>query len=80
MPEAGLQERSERLAARVDALAAALHECGVPDEEAFRLLGHASTAVLQALTLELLFAPAAPEPAAAPAGEPRRERSLPLAA
>lgn len=74
-----LQERSERLAARIDALAAALHECGASEEAAARLLGHASTAVLQALTLELLLAPPA-IPAEQPADESARDPSLPLAA
>jgi len=62
----------------MDALAAALHECGASEEAAARLLGHASTAVLQALTLELLLAPA--PPAARPTEKPAREPSLPLAA
>ncbi len=74
-----LQERSDRLAAHVDALAAALHECGAGEEAAARLLAHASTAVLQALTLELLLAPGG-APSAQPADEPARELSLPLAA
>jgi hypothetical protein len=75
----GLQERSERLAARVDALAAALQECGAAEDAAARLLGHASAAVLEALTLELLLAPET-APAAPPADKPVREPSLPLAA
>jgi hypothetical protein len=50
-----LQQRSDRLAARVEALAAALHASGVPEETSAGLLSHASTAVLDALTLELLF-------------------------
>lgn len=79
MLDGGLQERSDRLAARVDAFAAALHECRAADDITARLLGHASAAVLQALTLELLLAPAA-VPAAQPAEEPAREPSLPLAA
>ena len=76
MLDGRLQERSERLAARVDALAAALQECGADEDAAARLLGNASAAVMQALTLELLLAPQ-PAPAAQPATEPQ---PLPLAA
>jgi hypothetical protein len=77
MPDGGLQERTTRLAARVDALAAALHECGAAEDAAARLLGHASAAVLQALTLELLLA----APQSAPVAEPAVEtQPLPLAA
>lgn len=79
MLDGGFQERTARLSARVDALAAALHECGAAEDAAARLLGHASAAVLQALTLELLLAPAAVA-ATQPAEEPARKPSLPLAA
>lgn len=79
MSAGSLHDRSESLAARVDALAAALHECGADEGASASLLGHASAAVLQALTLELLLAPAALPPAL-PAEEPAREPSLPLAA
>lgn len=77
--DGGLQERSERLAARVEALAVALQESGVSEDVAARLLAHASTAVLHALTLELLVAP---EPAAAPPLEPKAPAvpEVPLAA
>ena len=75
-----LQERSERLAARVDALAAALNECGAEEEAAGRLLGYASTAVLQALTLELLLASPAVPAARSEEEEPAGAPSLPLAA
>lgn len=79
MQDGALEERSERLAARVEALAVALQESGVSEETAARLLAHASTATLHALTLEALLAP---EPARSgqPAEKPRRKRSLPLAA
>jgi hypothetical protein len=50
-----LQLRSDRLAARVEALASALHASGVPEEASVALLSHASAAVLDALTLELLL-------------------------
>lgn len=78
MFEGSLQERSELLAARVEALAASLRTGGVAEEASARLLESASTAVLQALALELLLEspgrevvqPAAPvveaEPPAAP--------------
>lgn len=78
MLDGALQERSELLAARVDALAAELRASGVSAEAASRLLEAASTAVLHALTLELLLAP---EPVAAPAVEPEpAETEVPLAA
>jgi len=50
-----LQQRSDRLAARVEALAAALRDSGVPDEASVELMSRASAAVLQALSLELLL-------------------------
>jgi hypothetical protein len=59
-----LQHHADRLAARVEALAAALRECGVRDEDSAELLSHASAAVLQALRLELLLE--RPAPASAP--------------
>lgn len=77
MIDGNLQDRSDRLAARVEALAAALHDCGAGEEAAARLLGHASTAILQALTLELLLAPAASSRVVEPVAEPA---PLPLAA
>ncbi|MDX6482150.1 MAG: hypothetical protein QOG85_2660 [Gaiellaceae bacterium] len=79
-PEA-LQDRSERLAALVDGLGAALRGTGISEDAAMRLLENASAAVLDALTLDFMLAdsrsvPATPvvveQPAAAPA--------LPLAA
>jgi len=54
MTDDRLQRRADRLAARVEALAQALHASGVPEEASARLLSKASAAVLQALRLELL--------------------------
>jgi hypothetical protein len=68
MSAGGLQSRADGLAARVEGLAAALHESRVPEETAARLLAHASTAALQALTLELLLEQ--PEPRAGAPDEP----------
>jgi hypothetical protein len=59
-----LDERSERLSGKVDALARALRDAGVAPETAARLLETAATAALHALTLELLLAPV---PSASPA-------------
>ncbi|MGZ4291541.1 MAG: hypothetical protein ACXVQQ_02995 [Gaiellaceae bacterium] len=64
MPDDRLQRRADGLAARVEALAEALHAGGVPEEASSRLLSHASAAVLQALRLELLIEH--PEASAAP--------------
>lgn len=79
MQDGALQERSERFAARVEALAVALLESGVSEDAAARLLANASTAVLHALTLELLVAP---EPVTTPAVEAERPAAteVPLAA
>jgi hypothetical protein len=55
MPGDTLQQRSDRLAARVEALAGALQESGVSEEASANLLAQASSAVLQALSLELLL-------------------------
>jgi hypothetical protein len=55
MVDERLQDRADGLAARVEALAAALHASGIPEETAARVVGRASAAVLQALTLELLL-------------------------
>lgn len=54
MPDDQLQRRADRLAAQVEALAAALRAGGVPEEASAQLLSQAATAVLQALRLELL--------------------------
>ena len=79
-----LQSRADALAARIEALAAALRASGVSDDTAGRLLSQASAAALQALTLELLLEQAQP-PLAAPPGpsfepETRLERGFRLAA
>jgi hypothetical protein len=49
-----LQKRADGLAACVDALAEALRDGGVSDEDSAQILSQASAAVLQALRLELL--------------------------
>lgn len=54
MADDRLQRRADGLAARVEALAEALHAGGVPEEASAQLLSNASAAVLQALRLELL--------------------------
>jgi hypothetical protein len=64
MPTSGLQSRADGLAARIEGLAAALHESRVSEETAARLLSQASTAAVQALTLELLLDQREPAPAA----------------
>jgi hypothetical protein len=56
MTDDRLQRRADRLAARVEALAEALRASGAPEEASAQLLAHASTAVLQALRLEVLLA------------------------
>jgi hypothetical protein len=78
MLDGGLQERSNSLAARVDALGAALRASGVSEAASARLLEAASTAVLHALTLELLWAPEAAVPAVE--SQPAAETEVPLAA
>jgi hypothetical protein len=80
MADVRLQSRADELAARVQALARALHASGVSDEASERLLARASAAALQALTLELLLVQREPASSAAQAEEPRCEPSLPLAA
>jgi hypothetical protein len=54
MPDDPLQRRADRLVERVDALADALRAGGVSEEASAELLSQASSAVLQALRLELL--------------------------
>jgi hypothetical protein len=77
MTDERLQDRADGLAARVEALAAALHASGIPEETAARVVGRASTAVLQALTLELLLdrrrrpSVGAPKPAAGQRNRPK---------
>ncbi len=56
MTDDRLQRRADGLAARVEALAQALKASGAPEEASAQLLSHASTAVLQALRLEVLLA------------------------
>lgn len=80
------QQTSERLAARVEALASALRASGADPDAVARLLGSAATAALQALALDLLREPAEaaiPRPAAVAAelpSAPEREREVRLAA
>ena len=54
MPDDPLQRRADRLVERIDALAEALRAGGVSEEASGELLSQASSAVLQALRLELL--------------------------
>jgi len=54
MPDDPLQRRADRLVERVDALADALRAGGVSEEASAELLSQASSAILQALRLELL--------------------------
>jgi hypothetical protein len=54
MPDDPLQRRADRLVERVDALAEALRAGGVSEEASAELLSQASSAILQALRLELL--------------------------
>jgi hypothetical protein len=54
MPDDPLQQRADRLVERIDALAEALRAGGVSEEASADLLSQASSAVLQALRLELL--------------------------
>jgi hypothetical protein len=54
MPDDPLQRRADWLAERIDALAEALRAGGVSEEASAELLSQASSAVLQALRLELL--------------------------
>lgn len=55
MTDDRLQRRADCMATRVDALADALQASGASEEASARLLSQASTAVLQALRLELLL-------------------------
>ncbi len=54
MPDDPLQRRADRLVERLDALAEALRAGGVSEEASAELLSQASSAILQALRLELL--------------------------
>jgi hypothetical protein len=55
MPDDPLQRRADRLVERIDALAEALRAGGASEEASAELLSQASSAVLQALRLELLL-------------------------
>jgi hypothetical protein len=59
MADDPLQRRADGLVERVDALAEALRAGGVSDDASAELLSQASSAVLQALRLELLVEPRA---------------------
>lgn len=83
------QETTERLSACVEALASALRASGADPDTVSRLLAHAGSAAVQALTLDLLHEPAEPVArppvavapfAAASSRERRPERGVPLAA
>ncbi len=80
MSPGALQDRSERLAALVDGLGAALRTSGVADDAASRLLENASAAVLDALTLDLMLPDDSPAPVAAPVEERAAEPAMLLAA
>jgi hypothetical protein len=54
MPDDPLQRRADRLVERIDALADALRAGDVSEEASTEVLSQASSAVLQALRLELL--------------------------
>lgn len=75
-----LQDRSERLASLIDALGAALRSSGVSEDATSRVLANASTAVLDALTLDLMLPDDVRAPVAAPVDKPTVEPTLPLAA
>ena len=67
------------LAERIDALAAALHDAGVPPERSVALLADAAAATMSALLLQALLEPQAPPaapveplPVAEPAEPPVR--------
>jgi hypothetical protein len=57
MTDDRLQRSADRLAARVEALAEALHASGASEEASAELLSQASAAALQALRLEQLVEP-----------------------
>ena len=61
------------LADRIDALAAALHDAGIPPERSARLLADAAAATMSAVVLEAMLEPPAPPVApveALPVAEP----------
>lgn len=81
MSPGALQDRSERLAALVEALGAALRSSGVADDAASRVLENASAAVLDALTLDVMLTDDPPAPRVSARGsEPVPEPALPQAA
>jgi hypothetical protein len=73
---------ADRLAARLDALAAALLVSGASPEASSRLLAAAAAAAFDAVTLGLLLEAPAPQPVAAPVAleSKRRETVVRLAA
>ena len=81
MSPGALEDRSERLAALVEELGAALRSSGVAEDAASRMLENASAAVLDALTLDLMLPEmSAPARVAAPVEEPAAEPVFPRAA
>jgi hypothetical protein len=76
-----LQDRSDRLAALVEELGAALRSSGVSDDAAARMLENASAAVLDALTLDVMLTDDSPAPRVSTrASKPAPEPVVPLAA
>lgn len=81
MSPGALEDRSERLSALVGELGAALRSSGVADDAASRMLENASAAVLDALTLDLMFPHDSADARAAVSTEtPGRTRTIPHAA
>jgi hypothetical protein len=80
-----MNDAAERLAARMDALAAALRDAGVDPTRASRLLGTAAAATLDAVALELMLerrstARGTAPPARLSLRPARRRPAVPLAA
>jgi hypothetical protein len=81
MSSGTLQDRADRLAALVHELGAAMRSSGVDDDAASRLLENASAAVLDALTLDLMFTgDVSTPPGATPVEEPPVKPMFPRAA
>ncbi|MBV8256494.1 MAG: hypothetical protein JO073_01620 [Actinobacteria bacterium] len=86
MLRSAVSRQSLVLGDRLDALARALQDAGVPPERAERLLARAAAATLDAVALGLIHervpAPAAPAAEASTATAPREPKpaSVPLAA
>jgi hypothetical protein len=81
MSSGALQDRSERLAALVSELGTALRRSGVAEDATARILANASTAVLDALTLDLMLPDDPPtRRVAAPVEESTGAPALPHAA